>query len=95
MVLSAAPVLLGIDPVLGSVAGGTTVTVSGSEFTASAWCRFGTVLSIAPTVSSSTRISCVSPSVVASGFVAVQVSNDNTAWTSDVAAFAYVGAYFL
>jgi len=69
-----APTLSSVTPNIGSVAGGTTVTLIGSGFFEDALVRFGNTLISNPTVVSSTQITLTVPAHVA-GTVDVRVFN--------------------
>ncbi|MCW2539429.1 MAG: cell surface receptor domain protein [Frankiales bacterium] len=61
-----APVVTAISPTSGPTAGGTKVTITGTNFTKATSVKFGTVAARSFTVVSSTRISAVSPAQGAS-----------------------------
>ena len=82
-----------VDPPLGDAAGGTLVTVSGSEFRSPAWCRFDVTAGIVATVQSSSQLVCTSPSHVA-GPVAVEISNNNQDYSTDLVQYLYYGMFW-
>ena len=93
---NAQPTVQHIAPTLGSVNGGTLVTVTGSNFinTVDAFCTFGPHL-VAAAVQSPTQLACVAPSIVASNasnavVVAVEVSFNRVVWTADGRMFTYL-----
>ena len=55
------PVVKAIHPVFGPFAGGTTITIDGSGFSASTVCRFGPLQVLAAQVIGAHRILCVLP----------------------------------
>ncbi len=59
--LASAPVVTGVAPASGSQLGGTTVTISGSGFSAGATVEFGSTPATGVTVNSSSSITAVSP----------------------------------
>ena len=70
----ASPTIIGISPNTGSTAGGTTVTITGTNFQTGALVLFGTVSATTVTVNSATQIQAVTPSNAA-GAVNVAVQN--------------------
>jgi hypothetical protein len=71
---TAAPVVTGVSPATGPVAGGTTVTVTGSNLSSVSKVTFGGVAGTAPKAVSESRLSVRAP-VHAAGTVAVQVTS--------------------
>lgn len=67
------PVLASVSPTGGPAAGGTSVTLAGSGFTAGATVAFGTGLAASVGVSSATQLACTTPA--GSGAVTVIVTN--------------------
>ncbi|WP_420718568.1 IPT/TIG domain-containing protein [Streptomyces sp. H51] len=55
------PTVTGVTPSSGPASGGTTVTLSGTNFTGASAVRFGTTNAVSFTVTSPTRITAVSP----------------------------------
>src|SRR5208337_5028734 len=55
------PTVTGVTPAAGPVAGGTTVTVTGTGFTGATSVKFGTTAATSYTVVSATSITAVSP----------------------------------
>jgi hypothetical protein len=68
------PQINGVAPNSGSTAGGTTVTISGSNFVAGASVQFGSSAAASATVLNSTSISAITPAGAA-GTVSVTVTN--------------------
>ena len=68
-------------PRSGSVVGGTVVTISGSAFHATCYCRFGTAAAVTANVATSTRITCTSPALTV-GQHALEISNNNVDFTT-------------
>ncbi len=94
--LAAAPTVTSVSPLVGPLAGGTTVTISGSGFTnvtPGVPCpavKFGGVSAASCNVVNDTTISATTPAGVSAGPVQVTVTN-NTAETSTAAVnFTYV-----
>ncbi len=69
-----APAVTGLSPAGGSVAGGQSVTVTGSGFTGATAVSFGTVLVPRPAVSGDTQLTVTSPAASASETVDVMVT---------------------
>jgi len=74
-VTNPAPAITSINPTSGSTTGGTTVTITGTNFLTGASVKFGSVFSSNVTVTSSTSITAVTPAASSAGAVAVTVSN--------------------
>ncbi|WP_346534398.1 IPT/TIG domain-containing protein [Micromonospora sp. DPT] len=82
-----APTVTAISPTFGPATGGTTVTITGSQFTGTTVVRFGTATA-RYTVASDTKITAVAPA--GSGTVDVRVTTpDGTSPTSTAARFRY------
>jgi len=86
-----APAITKISPISGPVAGGTTVTITGSGFTDASKVMFGTAAASSFTVVSDTKITAVSPAVTGSGTVHVTVTTPvgGTSATSNADLFQY------
>jgi hypothetical protein len=67
------PAVTKVSPVSGPVGGGTTVTITGVEFTGATSVKFGSIEATSFTVNSATSITAVSPEELA-GIVDVRVS---------------------
>lgn len=78
----------GVSPSQGPTSGGTVVTVNGTGFQTGAAVKFGSVLSTAVTVASSTQISAMSPSENV-GTVGLTVTDPDSQSTSMPSAFTY------
>jgi hypothetical protein len=90
--LAAAPAVTGISPTTGTTAGGTAVTISGSNFTGATRVAFGTVLATSFTVNSDGSISATAP-VQATGTVDVTVTTPwGTSSTGVADQFTYTAA---
>ncbi|HVC97418.1 MAG TPA: IPT/TIG domain-containing protein, partial [Pirellulales bacterium] len=88
----ATPVVSGVSPAAGPLGGGTTVTITGSGFTAASGVSFGVVAATNYTVNSSTSLSAVDPTHSA-GLVDVTVTNaGGTSATSSADQFSYQAA---
>ncbi len=84
------PVLTSISPTRGAVAGGTTVTLNGTNFVSGATVAFGGVMA-AVTFESDRKVTAVTPPGAA-GVVAVTLTNPNARATTLNAAFTYDAA---
>jgi hypothetical protein len=82
------PLVTGVSPSTGTSAGGTSVTISGSNFTGASAVHFGTAAAKF-TVSSSTSISATAPAGLGAVDVAVTTSH-GTSFRSDADRFIYV-----
>jgi PKD repeat protein len=83
------PIVTGISPTRGPVAGGTNVTISGSGFVGTSAVQFGSVYATILTVSDST-ITVLSPGQGSAGTVNVTVTKaGGTSATSDADKFTY------
>jgi hypothetical protein len=84
-----APVVTSISPNTGPTAGGTSVTITGTSFTATSTVNFGAVPATSVTFNSSTSITAVSPAQAA-GVVNVVVNTiGGTSATSSADQFTY------
>jgi hypothetical protein len=79
---SVVPTVTGISPVNGPAAGGTTVTVTGTGFTAATSVNFGPAAGTTLTIQSDTQLTIVSPSASAAGSSQVDVTVITPAGTS-------------
>lgn len=76
------PAVIGmVSPAVGPAAGGTTVTITGSGFTAGTTVSIGGDAATSVTVISPSRLTCVTPAH-ATGAVNVAVTNDSGATTA-------------
>lgn len=83
-----APAVSSVSPSSGTTGGGTPVTITGSGFVSGATVRFGSTLATNVVVSSSTRITAVTPARAA-GTVSVQVTNPDGQSGARSNAFTY------
>ena len=83
------PVITTISPVQGPSSGGTTVTISGSNFKTGARVTFGGAAASSVTIISSSQITCVTPTQVPS-VTDVIVTNTNNASSTHNGAFTFV-----
>ncbi|MFJ7244740.1 PxKF domain-containing protein [Kitasatospora sp. NPDC098652] len=83
-----APVVTGVAPAQGPLAGGNTVTITGSNFTGATAVTFGSTPAAAFTVDTDTRITATAPA--ASGVGAVGVTVTTPGGTSTAAQYGYV-----
>jgi len=84
----AAPAVSSLSPNSGPAAGGTSVTISGTNFQAGASVLFGGVAALSATISSATRIQVVTPAHAA-GTVDVVVQNPDLQTATLSGGFAY------
>src|SRR5690348_9874099 len=84
-----APTVTGVSPNTASTLGGTTVTITGTNFAAGATVKFGTTAATNVTVTNSTTITATSPAGTA-GPVTVTVTNPDTQSGSLASGFTYV-----
>ncbi|HTU19333.1 MAG TPA: IPT/TIG domain-containing protein [Gemmataceae bacterium] len=88
----AAPTVTGLTPTAGPLAGGTSVTITGTGFTGATAVDFGTVAATSFTVNSDTSITAIDPAEAA-GTVHVTVANaGGTSSTSAANQFTYTAA---
>jgi hypothetical protein len=85
------PTITDISPNTGTTAGGTAITITGTEFATNATVTFGGVSATSITVVSATEITCVTPAGTA-GVVDVVVTNTDTGTVTSVGGFTYVSA---
>lgn len=71
------PIISGVDPVLANAAGGTTVVITGSNFSSSATVTFGGTAAVSYTVDNLTQITAEAPAH-ARGLVDIVVTNPGT-----------------
>jgi hypothetical protein len=83
-----APTITGLTPAEGVVTGGTTVTITGLNFTAGAVVMFGANAATGVVVNAANQITCVSPAGVAPGAVQVTVTAQGA--TTAPAMFTYL-----
>ena len=86
-----APTVTSLSPSSGPAAGGTVVTVTGTNFTAGATVSFGTAAAASVTVISATQIKATSPPGTGSVHVSVTTSQGTSATTA-ADLFTYVAA---
>jgi hypothetical protein len=85
-----APTISGVSPTSGSALGGTTVTVSGTNFGSVAGVQFGSILASSVQVVSATQLKAVTPAESA-GSVDVIVQNMGGQTARAPSAFTFVG----
>lgn len=85
---AAAPTVTGIDPAKGSTNGGTSVTITGTNFVAGATVTIGGAPATTANVASATSITCTTPAGTA-GAVDVVVKNADKQTATLPAAFTY------
>ncbi|HEY6213743.1 MAG TPA: IPT/TIG domain-containing protein, partial [Vicinamibacterales bacterium] len=74
-VTTPAPAITSIAPSSGDIAGGTVVTITGTNFSPTATVKFGSTPAINVDVTSSTSITATTPAAASAGAVAVTVTN--------------------
>ncbi len=85
-----APTLLSISPTSGPVAGGQTVTLTGTGFQTGATVSFGGTAATSVTVLSAASITCVTPAAGTPGAVNVTVTNPDTQSATLTNGYTYV-----
>jgi hypothetical protein len=80
--LAPAPTIAGLTPQSGLIEGGTSVTISGSDFKEASAVKFGLVPALAFTVDSETQITAVAPPRATTPAVAVSVTTPDGTGTS-------------
>lgn len=86
-----APIVTSITPTSGPVAGGTSITINGTQFVSGASVAFGSTLAASVTFESDRRLVAVTPSSAAAGAVGVTVTNPNGRTSTLANAFTYTG----
>lgn len=87
------PAVTGLSPSAGSVAGGTSVTITGANFTPGATVAFGNEAATSVTVSSSSEITAVSPPEPSGSVEVTVTTSQGTSSSSSASLFAYQAAY--
>jgi IPT/TIG domain/Right handed beta helix region len=88
----AAPTVTGLNPTAGPVSGGTSVIITGYDFTGATAVKFGAINATTYTVNSSTQITAISPAGgVGVVDVTVTIPEGGTSATSAADRFTYVG----
>ena len=87
--LAATPTVTSVSPASGSSAGGTTITITGTNFLSGAAVTLGGVAASSVNVVSSSQITAVTPVHVA-GTVAVQVTNGDGQSAPTPGSFTYI-----
>lgn len=94
----AAPVVTGVSPASGPLAGGTSVTITGSGFTGATAVKFGSAAASSFTVNSDASITAAAPAAVGVGPVDVTVttpSGTSATRSADQYAYTYPFAGYL
>jgi len=89
-VLGPAPVLATVAPATGPIAGGTALTLTGTDFSASATVTVGGVACAGVTVTGGTAIDCTTAARATPGVVDVVVTNADLQKATKVGGFTYV-----
>lgn len=93
-----APVITGVSPLSGTVAGGTAVTITGTGFNKSWQAQgnidapqvlFGSLLATSVVAVSATSITCVTPAASGNGTVSVSVFNGDGQFADNLNAYTY------
>jgi hypothetical protein len=90
-VTAAPPTLGGVSPSAGPVAGGTTLTITGSGFQGHATVAFGSVAAAAVTFNSATNLTVVTPASSTVGAVNVAITNADGQSAVLTNGFVFVG----
>lgn len=85
-----APTITSVSPAIGALAGGTTITLTGTNFYPGAQVQLDGVDCTAESVNSDTSMTCVTPAHVA-GTIDVSVANPDAQSATKVGAFTYQG----
>jgi hypothetical protein len=86
---ASAPTVAGIGPASGTTAGGTSVTIIGSNFTSASSVSFGTTAALSVTVNSATSITAISPAGSAGSVHVTVVTASGRSATSTADLFTY------
>jgi microcystin-dependent protein len=86
----AAPAVTGVSPTSGTTAGGTTVTISGTDFSNATAVRFGGTTATSFTVDSATQITATSPAHAAGAVDVTVITAGGTSATGSSDQFTYV-----
>ena len=86
---SSSPTITSISPTSGPAAGGTSVTITGKNFTSSATVKFGSTAATSVTHTSSTSLTAVSPAESAG---TVQVTVTTSSGTSNGVSYTYTSS---
>ena len=85
------PTVTGVSPTSGLLAGGNSVTITGTNFTGASAVKFGNLNATSFTVNSATQITAVDPAATSAGAVHVTVTTaGGTSTTSNNDQFTYV-----
>ncbi len=86
------PKITSLFPASGGLRGGTTVTITGTDFTPETAVTFGTLAARSITFVSASVLRAVTPAATATGAVDLALSNPNTARATLANAFSYTAA---
>jgi hypothetical protein len=91
-VVDVLPMVTGISPAGGPLAGGTSVTISGTDFTAASTVKFGATSATSVTYVSATQLTATAPAEVAGAVHIVVTTADGSSplWSADL--FTYYAA---
>ena len=87
-----APTVTGISPTNGPTAGGTSITITGTNFTGATAVKFGSTNATSFTVNSANQITATSPAGSAGVVDITVVTADGTSATSSSDQFTYIAA---
>jgi hypothetical protein len=88
----AAPTVTGVSPASGSWIGGTSVTITGTNFTGLISVAFGGIYASSITVNSSTQMTVTAPAAVPGTFDITVTTSNGTSATSSADQFTYTAA---
>lgn len=86
-----APIVTSINPTSGSVTGGTSITITGTQFVSGATVTVGSTAATSVTFESDRRLVAVTPAATAAGAVGVTVTNPGGKSSTLPSAFTYTG----
>ena len=91
-VTSITPTVTGISPSIGPFAGGTSVTITGTNFTGATSVLFGSTAASSFTVNSGTQITATAPAAIAGTVDVTVTTSAGTSTTSAADQFTYLAA---
>jgi hypothetical protein len=86
---AAGPAITAVSPASGPIAGGTTVTLTGTGFAGGDTVRFGATAATSVTIVSATQITCVTPGSTVFGPADVRVTPSSGPYTTKTGAYLY------
>ncbi|HEX8181966.1 MAG TPA: IPT/TIG domain-containing protein [Candidatus Saccharimonadales bacterium] len=88
--VNSAPTISGVSPTSGAIGGGTTVTVTGTNFTSGATVKFGAAVSSSVTFVSATTLTVLAPAGVAGPSQVVVTNPDGQSTAGTAPVFTYL-----